>query len=104
MSVYHIYNSSNLSNCWCIVGHTEAVVPEILTNIAVVLIGLHTGVGTRIIAAELVEIDIEAIHETDSSICICYSVLSAFSITYCTSFHTPHLLILYSDSSFKYTC
>lgn len=41
--------------------------PEILTNIAVVLIRLPTGVGTRITVTELVEIGIEAIHETDDS-------------------------------------
>ena len=59
--------------------------PEILTNIAVVLIELPTGVVTRIIAAELAEIGIEAIHGTDDSSCIFYSVVSAFSINYCTS-------------------
>lgn len=56
--------------------------PEILTNIAVVLIELPTGVATRIIAAELAEIGIEAIRETDDSSCIFYSVVS---INYCTS-------------------
>ena len=94
--------------------------PEILTNIAVVLIGFPTGVVTRIIAAELVETGIEAIRETDDSSCISYSVVSAFSIDYCTSLvwyttanipvgnHSavllvPRLFIVYRDSSFKYT-
>ena len=53
--------------CLCAAGHTEAAVPESLTDIAAALIGPHTEVETVTAAAEIVEIDTAVGQETDNS-------------------------------------
>lgn len=58
---------------WCVVGHTEAAAAQIVTDIAPVLTGLLTGVGTHTAAAE---IGIAAGPRTDDSrtqSCVGYS-------------------------------
>ena len=75
----------------CVVGHTEAVVAEILTDIAVLQTGLPTEVGTHTTVAEIVETDIAVDHETDNSCSYMALQLDAYAqVFYCTSFYTPN--------------